>query len=344
MEGNAGGAAALPQGSEQSGQMEQMQQMMRMMQGSAGGDAETSQGSDQSGQMQQMQKMMQCMQMMQMYQAMQANMSGAAGATANAASMGGGGSSSAMATALGNTANPADLQTQFEAASSAITDFLPPEAAEAAKAQLTMQYQIQMAQQAQVAQQSEFQTQMRSWESRQAGKVPKSRFEGGYRPTQLCKKYFLHNACTHGDACTFAHNYEELHPASAELLDAQSSGASLADQKAEDWETKMPEMRMKKKREMCQKLANKGKCLLGQNCMFAHTESDLGQVMLVYVDPSHLKTDICWRWEKGNCAFGRYCAHAHGMEQIGKPKPPQEICDMSKPIRPRSITGWTGPG
>jgi len=274
-------------------------------------------------------------------------MTGAAGAATSAASMGGGGSTSTMATPSGHQSNQPtakQAQEQFEAASSAITDYLPPEAAEQAKAQLTMQYQIQMAQQAQVAQQSEFQTQMRSWESRQAGKVPKSRFEGGYRPTQLCKKYFLHNACTHGETCTFAHNYEELHPASAELIDATSSGAALAEQKVEDWETKMPEMRMKKKREMCQKLASKGKCLLAQNCMFAHTEADLGKVMLVYVDPSHLKTDICWRWEKGNCAFGRYCAHAHGMEQIGKPKPPQEICDMSKPIRPRALTGWTGPG
>jgi len=136
----------------------------------------------------------------------------------------------------------------------------------------------------------------------------------------------------HGNKCTFAHAYEELHPASAELIDLPRSDM-LSEQKVEDFETQEPHMRMKKKREMCQRFQNKGECLLGKRCMFAHTESDLGKVELVYDD--RVKTEICRKWETGKCVFGRYCPHAHGMEQIGRLKPPEEICRMSAPIRPK---------
>jgi len=223
-------------------------------------------------------------------------------------------------------------------------DLLSSDATDQMKAQLAMQQAFTSAQQMQLAQQEKFQAQMRSWETKQADPSAKhTRFGNGYRPTQLCKELFLYNGCEHGSKCTFAHSYDELHPASAELID-QQNGTGNVEHKLEEWETKIPEMRMKKKREMCQKLKNKGKCLLAEKCMFAHTEADLGKVMLVYTDPTHIKTDICWKWETGKCPFGRYCSHAHGMDQIATPKPPQEILNMSKPIRPRSLTGWTGPG
>merc|ERR1719460_2495679 len=177
-------------------------------------------------------------------------------------------------------------------------DFLSPDATEQMKAQLAMQQAFTSAQQMQLAQQEKFQAQMKSWETKQADPSAKiTRFGNGYRPTQLCKELFLYNGCEHGSKCTFAHSYEELHPASAELIDQQNGTSN--EHKLEEWEMKIPEMRMKKKREMCQKLKNKGKCLLGEKCMFAHTEADLGKVMLVYTDPTHIKTDICWKWETG---------------------------------------------
>lgn len=192
-----------------------------------------------------------------------------------------------------------------------------------------------------MARQSQFHSQMRSWENSKlhssgSGATTEdttTRFENGYRPTQLCKKFFLYEGCAHGSKCTFAHAYEELHPASAELIDLPKSDM-LSEQKVDDFETQEPHMRMKKKREMCQRFKNKGECLLGKRCMFAHTESDLGKVELVYDD--RVKTEICRKWETGKCVFGRYCPHAHGKEQIGRLKPPEEICRMSAPIRPRS--------
>lgn len=214
-----------------------------------------------------------------------------------------------------------ESQEALEAGANAVHNFLPPEVSAKAKARLAMQYASISAQQVQLARQSQFHSQMRSWENQKlatgsasAAVIDESttRFENGYRPTQLCKKFFLYEGCGHGAQCTFAHAYEELHPASAELIDLPSSDL-LSEQKVEDFESTEPHMRMKKKREMCQRFKNKGECLLGKRCMFAHTETDLGKVELVYDD--RVKTEICRKWETGKCVFGRYCPHAHGMSR-----------------------------
>ena len=28
------------------------------------------------------------------------------------------------------------------------------------------------------------------------------------------------------------------------------------------------------------------------------------------------KTELCWRWENGNCPFGKQCGFAHGREEL----------------------------
>merc|ERR1712050_485665 len=88
---------------------------------------------------------------------------------------------------------------------------------------------------------------------------------------------------------------------------------------------------------MCMRLQNRGQCLLVDMCMFAHSEAQLGTVALVIDD--RVKTEICRKWENGKCVFGRYCPSAHGMEQIGRLKPPEEICRMCGPITKKSNLG-----
>ena len=40
--------------------------------------------------------------------------------------------------------------------------------------------------------------------------------EGGFQPVKICT-YFLDGRCQKGQACTFAHGLEELHPRAADL-------------------------------------------------------------------------------------------------------------------------------
>merc|ERR1712050_733287 len=88
---------------------------------------------------------------------------------------------------------------------------------------------------------------------------------------------------------------------------------------------------------MCMRLQNRGQCLLVDMCMFAHSEAQLGTVALVIDD--RVKTEICRKWENGKCVFGKYCPSAHGMEQIGRLKPPEEICRMCGPINKKPNRG-----
>merc|ERR1719217_1337034 len=95
----------------------------------------------------------------------------------------------------------------LETANAAVRKSLPQEKAEMAKARLSMQQSTISAQQLQVARQQQFQIEMRQWEKQQhmertggsrTTAPQESRFQTGYRPTQLCKKLFLHNNCIHG--------------------------------------------------------------------------------------------------------------------------------------------------
>jgi len=194
------------------------------------------------------------------------------------------------------------------------------------------------AHQTQYLQQYQFFSQWRRYElerlakGQATGDIP-SRFKDGFRPLQLCKKLFRYGMCPRGDECTFAHAMDELHPASTALPQEGEEGADaaasvLAQGKEATFDQEAPDMRMKKKREMCQRMNTKGGCLLGKKCMFAHSEDELGTVALVITD--RVKSSICRFWESGHCIYGKYCVNAHGMQEIGMKKPPEELCPPTK--------------
>mmetsp|Transcript_61999 Transcript_61999/g.134402 ORF Transcript_61999/g.134402 Transcript_61999/m.134402 type:complete len:395 (+) Transcript_61999:228-1412(+) len=203
--------------------------------------------------------------------------------------------------------------------------------------QLAVHQEVTVAQQTQYLQQCQFYSQLRQYESQRNSKGStvgevQTRFKDGFRPMQTCRKLFRLGSCPRGDDCTFAHSYEELHPASPDFPGAEETGTGTEALAVQTTETPFnaaaePAMRMKKKREMCHRLA-RGGCLLGKKCMFAHEESELGTVALVITD--RVKTQICRFWESGKCIYGKYCVNAHGMEEIGTLKPPEELCPPSK--------------
>lgn len=186
--------------------------------------------------------------------------------------------------------------------------------------------QAEVALQTQLLQQQQFQIEMRNFEASR-GNGSATRFKEGYRPLQMCRGLKQFGACRRGEGCTFGHALHELHPASADLQDGGSTGAvpsALAEQDAANYLNGTPQMQMKKKRDICQRMSKSG-CLLNEKCMFAHSETELGTVALVITD-ERVKRILCRFWESGRCGYGKYCVNAHGMEEIGKLKPPEELC------------------
>lgn len=193
------------------------------------------------------------------------------------------------------------------------------------------------AQNAQLLQQAQFINQLRLEAQQSAikaaekdpslffGEAP-SRFKGHFRPLRMCK-HFITMGCWRGNDCTYAHSMDELHPASQDLpnldlgigeLGAFADTSALAEQ-SKPPESQLPDVRMKKKRELCQKFQNND-CVLGRACPFAHGEAELGTVELVITEK--VRTRICKFWTSGRCVFGHQCVNAHGEHEIGTKRPP----------------------
>eukprot|EP00929_Paragymnodinium_shiwhaense_P013060 TRINITY_DN120919_c0_g1_i1.p1 TRINITY_DN120919_c0_g1~~TRINITY_DN120919_c0_g1_i1.p1 ORF type:complete len:407 (-),score=127.98 TRINITY_DN120919_c0_g1_i1:138-1358(-) len=205
---------------------------------------------------------------------------------------------------------------ETNAGDSTFFDFNAPQSAEVTAA-LRAQYE----------QQQEFQAQLRQYQKeKNIEPDQEGRFKEQFKPMQLCKKLVRMGHCPRGAACTFAHGIEELHPNAPEYPgnNGQIPQRVLEEQrKRPEQPMQQPEMRMKKKREMCHRLTRTaGGCLLGKMCMFAHTESELGTVALVITD--RVKSQLCKYWEKGSCIYGNHCVSAHGMEEIGTLKPAED--------------------
>lgn len=197
------------------------------------------------------------------------------------------------------------------------------------------------AQQTQYMQQYQFYQQLRVQEVQQrraktATSAP-SRFKENFRPMRICKHLITLGMCRQGADCTFAHNYDELHPASPDLpkewKEAGTSGetAALAAQ-GEVEESKVPDMRLKKKKEMCGRFS-RGECSLGKICPFAHTEAELGTVGLAVC--GKVKTRLCVFWDASSgtatgCIYGANCNNAHGEWEIGTKRPPPELAPPMK--------------
>lgn len=195
--------------------------------------------------------------------------------------------------------------------------------------------------QAQLMQQCQFYDQLRAHEAERLAKggfflQQPARFKDGYRPLRLCKHYTT-VGCWRDEECTYAHSFEELHPASPDLprVDALSGTSALAEQaKVED---SAPDVRLKKKKELCRKFQNK-ECVLGRACPYAHGEKELGTVELVVC--GRVKTRICKFWAAGNCMFSGNCVNAHGEQELGTKRPDFITPPMKKRKEGESIDSF----
>jgi len=198
----------------------------------------------------------------------------------------------------------------------------------------------QSAQQMQYMQQFQFYQQLQVQEVQRRAKtqtqVP-SRFKENFRPMRLCKHLLTLGFCRQGHECTFGHTYDELHPASPDLPKdwAQTSptaSTSMLAEQGEIPESQVPDMRLKKKKEMCGRFS-RGECSLGKICPFAHTEAELGTIGLSVC--GKVKTRLCVFWDaksqtaKG-CIYGTNCNNAHGEREIGTKRPPPELAPPVK--------------
>mmetsp|Transcript_15041 Transcript_15041/g.45017 ORF Transcript_15041/g.45017 Transcript_15041/m.45017 type:complete len:325 (-) Transcript_15041:120-1094(-) len=195
--------------------------------------------------------------------------------------------------------------------------------------------------QAQLMQQCQFYDQLRAHEAERLAKggffhTQPARFKDGYRPLRLCKHYTT-VGCWRDEECTYAHSYEELHPASPDLprMETAAGTNALAEQtKVEDT---APDVRLKKKRELCRKFQN-NECVLGRACPYAHGEKELGTVELVVC--GRVKTRICKFWASGNCMFSGNCVNAHGEQELGTKRPDFITPPMKKRREGESIDAF----
>mmetsp|Transcript_72534 Transcript_72534/g.132860 ORF Transcript_72534/g.132860 Transcript_72534/m.132860 type:complete len:414 (-) Transcript_72534:109-1350(-) len=203
------------------------------------------------------------------------------------------------------------------------------------------------AQQAQMLQQLQFWQQMRMHEAQRTAKSAggsgqgplalalmqsSTRFKDSFRPMRICKHLVTLGFCRQGEQCTFAHTFEELHLSSPDLPKDDRGGTSaLAEMGISNTsgreEDKMPDLRLKKKKELCDRF-KKGLCSLGKVCAFAHGEEELGTVGLAVC--GKVKTQICKNWEAGRCIYGAYCNNAHGEQELGTKRPPPELAPPMK--------------
>lgn len=180
------------------------------------------------------------------------------------------------------------------------------------------------------------QLQVQEAQRRQKDQVQvQSRFKEGFRPMRLCKHLLLMGMCQQGANCTFGHVYEELHPASPDIprdFAASSGSTSLLAEQGETTNSNVPDMRLKKKKEMCIRFS-RGECSLAKICPFAHSQSELGTIALSVC--GKVKTRLCVFWEpdlksaKG-CIYGRNCNNAHGEQEIGTRRPAPEVAPPVK--------------
>lgn len=195
------------------------------------------------------------------------------------------------------------------------------------------------ASEAQQAQQSQFYEAMKAHEMEKLQKSgyyqsnQPERFKDGYRPLRMCK-HFKTDQCWRGQECTYAHSLEELHPASPDLprVEVKETNALAEQQKVED---SAPDVRLKKKKELCNKWKNGQDCVLGRACPYAHGEKELGTVELVVC--GRVKTRICKFWTTGNCMFLGNCVNAHGEKELGTKRPDFMTPPMKKRREGESI-------
>jgi len=233
-----------------------------------------------------------------------------------------------MAASMGPSMTPANASGTSPGSGSAGPD----------EGQMQILAATQSAQQMQYMQQFQFYQQLQVQEVQRRAKTQAqlpSRFKENFRPMRLCKHLLTLGFCRQGHDCTFGHTYDELHPASPDLPKDwvnPSAGTSMLAEQGEIPESQVPDMRLKKKKEMCGRFS-RGECSLGKICPFAHTEAELGTIGLSVC--GKVKTRLCVFWDPSTqtakgCIYGSNCNNAHGEREIGTKRPPPELAPPVK--------------
>merc|ERR1712129_475102 len=123
-------------------------------------------------------------------------------------------------------------------------------------------------------------------------------------------------------------------------MGASSDTAALSEMPSQSREEEnMPDMRLKRKRDLCHKFQQNGACQLGKQCPFAHGKSEIGTVDYVICEKVKLK--ICKFWENGNCMYGdKNCINAHGESELGTRRPNFMMPPMKKKRDGETVGDW----
>jgi len=120
-------------------------------------------------------------------------------------------------------------------------------------------------------------------------------------------------------------------------VEVKETNALAEQQKVED---SAPDVRLKKKKELCNKWKNGQDCVLGRACPYAHGEKELGTVELVVC--GRVKTRICKFWTTGSCMFLGNCVNAHGEKELGTKRPDFVTPPMKKRREGESMDEFRG--
>jgi len=186
---------------------------------------------------------------------------------------------------------------------------------------------VEATQQAQYMQQVQFLQQVRAKANQPAttGGKTQCRFKEDYLAFRLCR-HFQTGECWQGARCVYAHCFEELHPASPDMpKEEEGDTGAITEMNAPVKEKEAaPNMRLRKKRDLCRKFMDTGTCMRASTCPNAHGEAEIGKMAFVLYDK--VKLAICNHWERGKCSYGDNCIHAHGDSEIGQKR--REFYDM----------------
>jgi len=180
------------------------------------------------------------------------------------------------------------------------------------------------AQQAQYMRQLEFMNQVKTQDApstligHPTGKIYECRFADDFRPLKYCKNFFSPQGCLRSAMCTYAHCFEELHP-NVQEMEKGTAGRQDEEMDPDECSKSVPDMKMKRKKELCNKFKRDGECLLGKHCPFAHGEHEIGTVELCVME--QVKVKLCVHWKENKCYYGKRCVNAHGEAEIGTKKP-----------------------
>merc|ERR1719453_1271600 len=122
--------------------------------------------------------------------------------------------------------------------------------------------------------------------------VPKVDISKQLHKTKMCK-HFLKGRCRYGQACSYAHNPEELR-----------------------YRPDLTKTRLCKNYDL-------GRCN-DPNCLYAHGSEQLRGTNGVW------KTVLCMKYPSGMCKAGRHCRFAHGMHELRQGPDPNEEEEAQK--------------